>query len=376
MDFNFFIPTKLIFARGCVTNHPEEFTKLGSSALIVTGRYSAKENGSLDDVLTVLHRENINYDIYDKVLPNPDTDSIAHISQKARDISADFVIGIGGGSPLDAAKAGACLATNNIHPEEIFTTCFKNKPLPIIAVPTTAGTGSEVTPYSVITSKIRKTKKGVGTPEMFPKTSFLDSRYTDGLRQDITIDTMIDAISHSVEGYFTRKKSIISDALAYLSIKNIFDCIDEVISGDISPETRDKLLYGSMLAGIVISHTGTTFLHTMGYSLTYFDGIPHGRANGLLMFEFLKLCEKYSLKKCKEILNAMGVNDLLGLKNILQTLLSKCDVGYKGFSHQKLAGYTETVINSGKLSSSLWPISNEEVLSIYINSLINTNPSV
>ena len=182
--FKFHMPTKVIVGENCVTTNPQELI-IGTRALIVTGKSSGKKSGALDDVISVLENGKIPYHVYDKVENNPEIGDMVKGGEYARECKADFIIAIGGGSPMDAAKAIGVYATNEVNeefkPYDIFTGKYKNKPLPMVAIPTTAGTGSEVTPYSILTLHKEKTKKSFSCADSFFKTTFLDGRYTISL---------------------------------------------------------------------------------------------------------------------------------------------------------------------------------------------------
>ncbi len=146
-----YVPTKVYSESGCVNNHGKELASFGEKAMIVTGKLSAKKNGALQDVKNALHAENTSYIIFDEIEENPSIETV----MKARDIGlrekVDFVVGIGGGSPLDAAKAIAMMIANPDETETVLYEAKELKNLPVVCVPTTCGTGSEVTPYAVLT---------------------------------------------------------------------------------------------------------------------------------------------------------------------------------------------------------------------------------
>ena len=192
---SFSMPTRIVYGTGCVKAEAQRLV-LGKKALIVTGKTSAKASGALDDVLDVLSTE---YVIFNEVENNPRIDTVVRGSQLARESGCDFIIAIGGGSPLDAAKVIGVLAVNNVDPLSLYRDGWLHKPLPVVAIPTTAGTGSEVTQYAVLTIDEEETKKGLGGPDLFPATAFLDAKYTQSLPQSITVDTAVDALSHLVE---------------------------------------------------------------------------------------------------------------------------------------------------------------------------------
>ena len=156
----------------------------------------------------------------------------------------------------------------------------------MIHIPTTAGTGSEVTPYAILTNELGKTKTSIAAPCLFPKYALCDPKYMMSLNAEITINTAIDALSHAVEGMLTLRGNVLSDALAIESISCMASVFEALKKRVFTLEDRRSFLYASMVAGIVISQTGTTAVHSMGYSLTYFRDVDHGRANGLVIVDF------------------------------------------------------------------------------------------
>ncbi|WP_027622278.1 iron-containing alcohol dehydrogenase [Acetivibrio clariflavus] len=323
MQFGFKIGTKVLFGKGCLIQNKELVAKCGKRALIVTGKNSAKASGALSHVEEILKEYNIDYSIYDRVENNPSLENVAEGGKAAREFKADFIIGIGGGSPLDASKAIAVLAVNDIEPLDLYKNVFENKPLPIVAIPTTAGTGSEVTPYSILTRDDIKTKMSFGNEDTFPKLAFIDATYTESMPYETAVDTAVDALSHAMEGYLSKRSTPVSDVLALEAMKVFSECTNAIIDNNIDFNIREKLLYVSMLGGMVISHTGTTIIHGLGYSLTYFKGIPHGRANGYFMREYLKFNYEAVGEKINKILELFKVSSIDEFGDIIEKMIKK-----------------------------------------------------
>lgn len=323
MQFKFHMSTKVYFGEGCIGKNVEELTGLGSMAFIVTGGQSAKSSGALSDVCAALERFNIGYTVFDKVENNPSTDTVKRGGTEAKQAGADYIIGIGGGSPLDAAKAIAVLSTNDMEPEQLFTNSFPNKPLPIVAIPTTAGTGSEVTPYSVLTRSDLQTKKSFGNKDTFPRVAFLDPHYTESQPVKVTINTALDAFSHNIEGYISTRSTPTSDILATEGIRLFGCCLDSLKSGSFTLEDRENMLYASMLGGMVISQTGTNLIHTTGYNYTYFKDIPHGKANGYLLAEFLRFNYEADKDRVKNILDLTGFESIDAFAEAIASLTGR-----------------------------------------------------
>jgi alcohol dehydrogenase class IV len=363
MEFIYNIPTKIIFSRNCISKNSDALKPYGTKALIVTGKNSAKLNGSYRDITAALDKENIKHHLFDRIEANPSVETVREAAAEAREHKADFIIGIGGGSPLDAAKAIAILAANDIDDETLFSGIFPVKPLPVAAVPTTAGTGSEVTPYSILTYNKISNKKSISSEYIFPVLSFLDPAYTETLNFTTTVNTAIDALSHSVEGYLSKRASAVIEPYALESIKILGASLKFLTRGD-NPgtETREELLYASMLAGIVIAHTGTTIVHAMGYPLTYYRDIDHGRANGLLMYEFLKFLKGSS--RVEKILGAMEMTlDQFG--DTIGTLLGEKEK----LSDEEIALFTATAESAQKnIANTSLPPSGNDIREIFIKS--------
>lgn len=310
MNFSFYLPTRILFGKDCVAGNKEELGRLGTRVLIVTGKRSGRESGALQDISNALDSLGLKYEVFDKVENNPSLRTVEEGGRAARRMGADLIVGIGGGSPLDASKAVAVLGTNEMDPMELYKNVYPHKPLPVVAIPTTAGTGSEVTPYVILTRDDLETKMSFGNRDLFPVLAFMDPRYTQSMPWDVTVDTAVDALSHAMEGYLSKASTPASDMLAMEAISLFGRCLPDLEAGHVEGETREQLLYAAMLGGMVISHTGTTIVHGMGYNLTYFKGFSHGRANGVLMAEYLRFNRGHAAEKVDRLLRVMGLRDI------------------------------------------------------------------
>jgi len=318
----FYVPTKIIIGKNCVRENASLFPALGTKALIVTGKRSAKTNGSEQDVRRALEERSIPAVIFDHVESNPSTTAARAAAELAREQKVDFVIGIGGGSPLDAAKVAAVLATNRIDDETLFSHDFAQKPLPVVAVPTTAGTGSEVTQYAMMTNDKIQSKSFVISDDIIPRVALLDAAYTENLPLPVTRNTALDALSHAVESYLSKRATEMSTFIALESIRRLGRRLPMLRRGaNLDFDVREELLTASLLAGIAIAQTGTTALHAMGYSLTYFKKIEHGRANGLLMGDYLQYLLPEHREKVMAVLRTLGLSGVADFKALIDDLV-------------------------------------------------------
>ncbi|MGL6173382.1 MAG: iron-containing alcohol dehydrogenase family protein [Cellulosilyticaceae bacterium] len=362
MQGNYFMPTRIIMGKDAIRNNTSALT-LGKKALLVTGKSSSKKNGSLGAVEEALLKECINYIIFDEIEENPSLETVEKASQFGKQNQVDFIIGIGGGSPLDAAKAiGVMIKNPELHIDELIGGNLKS--IPIIAVATTAGTGSETTQYAILTNHQAKTKINMGH-SIFPEVAFLDASYMMDMSADLTIHTAIDALTHLVESYLSTRSNTLLDLVAEQGMREWGACIDSLLSGYFTYGVREKLMLASTLGGVAIANTGTSLPHGMGYALTYFKNVPHGLANGVLYIHYLRTFKDRT--KVEKIHHLLGLKSHQELEKILSIL---CKHRIK-VTEEELKSYAETMCaNAAKLSNHPEEVGYEEIYNIYKRSLI------
>lgn len=338
MDFNLSIPAKVISGEGCIKENSEKFSSFGKKCIIVTGGKSAEKSGALADVKWALEKERIEYIVFSEIGPNPLISACHKAGKLARAFGADFVVGIGGGSPLDAAKATAVYATNeSFAPTDIYTSGKRNKALPIILVGTTAGTGSEVGRVSVLTSDETRRKRSISPDDCNPSLTFADSRYTHSMPYSVTVSTALDALSHAVEGWFSKKCTDIPTMFAEKGIPMIWQGLKELErTNEVpNPEMRKKLYYGSLYAGITLAYCGTAFPHPLGYVLTENYGVPHGMACAAFMPELIDRASEYEKEKLERLLSLTGETK----ESFKKTIISLTDTGEIKMTKEELEIY-------------------------------------
>lgn len=328
MDFNFFSPINVKSGKDCVKENSALLRAFGDKCIIVTGSTSAKKCGALDDVTDALTKEGISYTVYDKITENPRIDHCHEAGKIAHDFGADFVIGIGGGSPLDAAKAVAVYASNpDFSIMDIYSQKPRNKALPIVAIGTTAGTGSEVGRVSVLTNPDTGRKKSISPNDCHPSLTLADPKYTYSMPYSVTVSTALDALSHVLEGYMSVKCTDIPTLFGEKAIALIWEglsflhrektALDEAL--------REKLYYGSLYAGITLAYCGTAFPHPLGYILTENYGIPHGKACTAFMGEFIDRAALFTPDRASKALSIMAT-DISNFKKVIDELTDLPDI--------------------------------------------------
>lgn len=315
---NLFMPTHLINEKNCIVNHTKELCSLGTNALIITGAHSSQINGSLNDTKRALELVQIPYTIFDSIEENPSIETVVKAAAVGIENKVDFVIGIGGGSPLDAAKAIALLIANPDKEESIlFNTCHVPH-LPLACIPTTAGTGSEVTPYSILTIHKEKTKKGI-SQKIFPNYAFIDASYLKTASQSGLINTAVDTLAHLIESFLNTNSNFYNRIYSEKGLTLWGSIKDNLLDYNILDSTYDTLMNASTLGGMAITHTGTSIPHGLSYTITYELGIPHGKAVGLFLGGFIAYYE--GKEDVNQLLSILGFEHINQLKEYLYSLL-------------------------------------------------------
>ena len=346
MDLKYYMPTKVIAGRGCVKSSAALLSGYGKRALVMTGKGSAKRNGSLRDVEEALASQGIGFALFDGVESNPGIANCREAARAALDARADFIVGIGGGSALDAAKAAAVMARNELSDTELFGGEYPKGALPVVAVPTTAGTGSEVTQYAILTNDAVENKSTLSWEGLFPVLAFLDAAYTATLDPRVAANTAMDALSHAVESYLSLRSHPWSRAIAYEALRLLGKRLPELAKGETGDELGAELLLASNMAGVAIAQTGTTIVHAMGNLLTYFKGIDHGRANGLLLGPYLEFIRGEKPEAVREVLSALGWPDVAAFDRVLDSLLGERE-GIEAVELDKFVGVAKKAKHLG-----------------------------
>jgi len=291
-NFIFYLPTKLIFGPGEIEKVGSEARQLGDKAMIVTGKRAASAFGIIQRVTDHLEKEGVGAIVCDKVEPNPRADTIDKAARLARENNCDMIIGLGGGSAMDAAKGIAVAAAEN-KPVWDFVNHGQPVPakitraLPLLMVPTLAATGSEADAGAVITNWETHEKALLAGPLLFPRVSIIDPELTVTVPKNYTIDGAIDIISHVVEGFFTGvDETPVQDRFSLSVIRTVMDYLPVAIERPDDINARSQLSWCSAIAlsGMVNSGRGGPFpLHAMEHALSAHYDISHGLGLGLLL---------------------------------------------------------------------------------------------
>ena len=287
--FTFETTPKVICEQGAAQRLAEIARGLGMSQVFLVTDIGLMKAGLIDGALTSLSEAGVKVTVFSDVLADPPEVSVQAAVKAAALVHADGVIGFGGGSSLDTAKLVALLVKTPQELPTIYGIGLARGPrLPLIQVPTTAGTGSEVTPIAILTTPSQE-KKGVVSPLLYPDVAVLDSLLTLGLPPAITAMTGVDAMVHAIEAFTSRsKKNALSDALAIKALQLLYANLPEAVSDGKDAQVRENMLLGSLLAGMAFANAPVGAVHALAYPLGGHYQLPHGLTNSLVLLPVLK----------------------------------------------------------------------------------------
>ncbi|PGY15303.1 iron-containing alcohol dehydrogenase [Bacillus sp. AFS031507] len=300
-------PTQIMFGLG-VTDQLRKIIDEQNfkNVLIITDKGLVK-TGLIYQITRQL--DNINYSIYDQTQPNPTVTNCNDAVKLLHEIDADAVIAMGGGSSIDVAKAVCLLATNggSIVEYEGIDTC-DNELLPLIVIPTTAGTASEVTTFTVITDEVRQYKLTVGGIKLAPKWALVDPLVTLTLPKHITASTGLDALVHAIESYTSKMANSITKALAREAIRKISENLRQAVYNGDNIVARENMLMGSLLAGLAFNNTRLGNCHALSHPVSAIYGVAHGVANSILIPHIMEFNSLAVPELFSDIADDMGEN--------------------------------------------------------------------
>lgn len=376
MKFNYNLPVNLLFGRGRINEVGSEVAKYGKKALIVTGRSSTKKSGLLDKTVSLLREAKIECEIFDKVEQNPLTTTVYEGVDVIKETGCDVILGLGGGSIMDAAKSIAFSAKN---PGDISEYIFGLKQgidaLPIILVPTTCGTGSEGNCFSVLTNPETKDKKSLRTNVIIAKASIIDPELMTTMPKSILASVGFDALAHNMEAYVSKIGQPLTDMQALYGIKLLAENLTKVYNDSTDLEAWEKVTLASTLGGMVIGVAGVTAPHGMEHPASGLHDIVHGKGLAALTPVIIEKSWENDIEKYRDISKLLGGTDAKDCADAVRNFLEKIDLkvtlGELGIMENDVDWMSENCIKVSKPSIVNHPreFTLEEIKEIYYKSL-------
>lgn len=383
--FQYYIPTKILFGNGML-NKLGKMRLPGKKALIVISNgTSMKRLGYLDRVKSLLESNNCEYEVFDEVKPNPTYENVMKGSKLSREKGCDFVIGLGGGSSIDAAKSISIMSTNEgdywdyIHGGSGKGMKMKSNPLPVIAITTTAGTGTEADPWTVITKEDTKEKIGYGNDKTFPVVSIVDPELMMSVPAKLTAYQGFDALFHATEGYLAKISNEISDMYALKSIELVGRSLKDAVNDGTNEEARGMMALANTLSGFVESTSSCISEHSLEHALSAFHPeLVHGAGLIMISEAYYKFFMDKEPERFIKMAKAIGREDASKASDFvdeLVTLQKDCGVyGMKmsdyGIKKEELSAYVDNAFETmgGLFELDPYTLTKEDALNILIES--------
>lgn len=327
---HFVIPNHTVVGTNVLGEAAPLLKKMGNKAFIVTGRHVAVSD-MMKQLTALLDENGIGCVIFDGITGEPTDTMIEKGVEMLKSSGCDFIIGIGGGSPLDSAKAIAAMAVNEGSITDYNGKEITGEILPLAAIPTTAGTGSEATKFTVITDSEKGIKMLLKGDVLVPKLAIVDSSFTVGAPKSVTSATGLDALTHAVEAYTSRKAFSMTDTLAVSAVKRIMKYLPIAYKEPDNSLAREQMSIAALEAGICINNSSVTIVHGMSRPIGALFHVPHGMSNAMLLKECLSFAVSGAYEKFANLGRETGVasdsdSDETAAEKFINSLQNICDV--------------------------------------------------
>lgn len=327
---HFVIPNHTVVGTNVLGEAAPLLKKMGNKAFIVTGRHVAVSD-MMKQLTALLDENDIDCVIFDGITGEPTDTMIENGVEMLKSSGCDFIIGIGGGSPLDSAKAIAAMAVNEGSIADYNGKEITGEILPLAAIPTTAGTGSEATKFTVITDSEKGIKMLLKGDVLVPKLAIVDSSFTVGAPKSVTSATGLDALTHAVEAYTSRKAFSMTDTLAVSAVKRIMKYLPIAYREPDNSLAREQMSIAALEAGICINNSSVTIVHGMSRPIGALFHVPHGMSNAMLLKECLSFAVSGAYEKFANLGRETGVasdsdSDETAAEKFIDSLQNICDV--------------------------------------------------
>ncbi|MBC8509978.1 MAG: iron-containing alcohol dehydrogenase [Chloroflexi bacterium] len=309
--FNFHLKTKIVFGQSANIALSAELKTLGADHILLVSDPGLEKLGLVDDLTAAVKAENIRVTLFTRVTSNPTTDEVAEGLALARGEKINALVALGGGSPIDVAKGIAMLLSNGgtYADYQWGGKAITLRSAPLVAIPTTAGTGSEVSKVAVIVDPKNSFKKGVLSPLMFPHAAIVDPTLTRGLPPDLTAATGMDAFIHALEAYIGLRANPFTDQFALASLRTAYENLPRAVADGKDIQAREKMMLAALWGGIAMDHAGLGLVHSLSGPLSAHGHLHHGLSNALILPYVLRFnSPDIPPTRLKTLKNLFGLN--------------------------------------------------------------------
>lgn len=328
MANDFTLPSHIVVGEGALEKAKRFLVTYGKKALIVTGKHVVK-SPMMQELERVLTEAGIAYAVFDGITGEPTDVMIEEGLAVYRETGCEFCIGIGGGSPLDSAKAIAAMTVNEGRISDYNGKAMEKKIPPVVAVPTTAGTGSEATMFTIVTDTEKGIKMLLKGEVLLPELAVIDPSFTVSSPRSVTAATGLDALTHAVEAYTSKKAFSMTDTLALSAVKRIFRYLPAAFADGNDKKAREEMALAALEAGICINNSSVTLVHGMSRPIGALFHVPHGISNAMLLTVCLGFALDGAYDRFAELGRAIGAakeeeSDETAAKKFIEQLAELC----------------------------------------------------
>lgn len=372
MNWEFSLPVKIYFGTDKINDLPEIINEYDFKRGVLVCSNTLKKNGVADEI--VKNCNGIIVDVFSDIRPNPTTDNVNDCVKALRENKADFAVALGGGSPMDCCKAACAIAKGDGTIESYHTggkPINKDEVIPMLAVATTSGTGSEITNISVLTDLKKNVKSTMNDPLMYPKAAIVDPRLTLTVPPKVTASTGLDVLAHALESVWSVLHQPICEACSVHAAKLVFEWLYKAYSEPDNLEAREKMAEASIVAGVAFSNPRTAGSHACSFPLTNLYGVPHGEACAMTLDFFTRFnaeAENGRLNKFAQncgFSNAYEMADeITALKKRMGMAMTLSDIGVK--TDEEIDKLTEMSMTP-LMERNIIPLSSDDIKNMYIS---------
>jgi alcohol dehydrogenase class IV len=366
-DWKFYMPTQIRFGWGRFKEIRQVVDELnGKKVFLVTGKQSAKRFGLLERLASDL--KGLTLEVYAEIEENPSIETVDKGAVKCKETGSDLVIGLGGGSALDAGKSIAMLQKNPGSIREYLDQerVCQTKGLPYVAIPTTSGTGSEVTPFTVITHKARKAKPAIAPPENFPNVALVDPELTMSMPFEVAVSTGLDALCQAVEGFWSTQANPVTRALAFQAIKLAIENLEQACLKK-DKESVTHMALASHLTGIEMSNIGNTSIHPLSYPITLDYDVAHGFACAIFLPEVIRFNARAVQDRFRDLLLVLDLPSVGAFADKVDSFLDTLKAPKRLSQFGVKAGDIPGIAKRGMGRSTAWnprPMTEDDIIQI------------
>jgi 1,3-propanediol dehydrogenase len=376
----FLMPSKILSGIGAINQLEPHIRNKGDKALIVSDSIMTKI-GNVERLSSILNKCGISYEVYDEVDSEP-TDLVVEKGVLVfQQTNCKFIIALGGGSPIDAAKAIGFMTVSSGKISNYMGEVINTEIPYLVAIPTTAGTGSEVTQFTIITDTENNVKMLLKGPALMPKLAVVDPDFTVTTPPTVTVATGIDALTHAIEAYTSKRAQPLSDVFALSAIKRIYDNLEAVFKNGQDMLARYEMSLGALEAGIAFNNSSVTIVHGMSRPIGAIFHVPHGVSNAILLAKCLEFAIEGHVTRFAEIAKTIGIyketmTELEAAQELVCVIDRFCKVLQvptleelkidRDEFYQSLDKMAEDALESGSPANAFRNFSKKEIIEIYI----------